>query len=61
MHEMIPNLVTGSAGFITFHLSAGLIVSVYNIRGPGYVDSYYDEALNEALSKNLIKIDRIGI
>jgi len=47
-------LVTGSAGFIGFHLSARLISLGYKVSGLDSVNNYYDVGLKEARIKNLI-------
>lgn len=48
-------LVTGSAGFIGFHLSARLISLGYRVSGLDSVNSYYDVALKEARIHQLIQ------
>ncbi|HQP78177.1 MAG TPA: NAD-dependent epimerase/dehydratase family protein, partial [Saprospiraceae bacterium] len=47
-------LVTRSAGFIGFHLSARLISLGYKVSGLDSVNNYYDVGLKEARIKNLI-------
>src|SRR5437879_3263810 len=46
-------LVTGSAGFIGFHLSRKLSESGYNVVGFDNVNSYYDPQLKESRLKIL--------
>ncbi len=46
-------LVTGSAGFIGFHLSARLISLGYKVSGLDSVNNYYDVFLKEARINNL--------
>lgn len=46
-------LVTGSAGFIGFHLSARLISLGYKVSGLDSVNNYYDVSLKEARITNL--------
>lgn len=46
-------LITGSAGFIGYHLSARLISLGYKVSGLDSVNNYYDVGLKEARVKNL--------
>jgi UDP-glucuronate 4-epimerase len=46
-------LVTGSAGFIGFHLSARLISLGYKVSGLDSLNNYYDVAVKEARITNL--------
>ena len=48
-------LVTGSAGFIGYHLSARLISLGYKVTGLDSVNNYYDVALKEARINNLFQ------
>ncbi|MBP1665675.1 MAG: capsular biosynthesis protein CpsI, partial [Bacteroidetes bacterium] len=48
-------LVTGSAGFIGYHLSAKLISLGYQVSGLDSVNNYYDVALKEARINNLLQ------
>ena len=48
-------LVTGSAGFIGYHLSSRLISLGYKVSGLDSVNDYYDTGLKEARIKSLIQ------
>ena len=47
-------LVTGSAGFIGYHLSARLISLGYKVSGIDSLNDYYDQGLKEARTRNLL-------
>ena len=49
-------LVTGSAGFIGFHLSKELLKKGINVIGYDNLNDYYDKGLKEARHQELIKI-----
>lgn len=51
-------LVTGSAGFIGFHLSARLLDEGYTVVGIDSLNNYYDVSLKE--SRNNLLLDRDG-
>lgn len=55
-HEKMPLktvLVTGSAGFIGFHLSKKLLTQGYRVIGLDNINDYYDVSLKEARTKIL--------
>jgi len=54
-------LVTGSAGFIGFHLSARLISLGYKVSGLDSVNNYYDVALKEARIHQLIQKSQTAV
>ncbi len=54
-------LVTGSAGFIGFHLSARLISLGYNVSGLDSMNNYYDVALKEARIHQLIQKSQTAV
>ena len=50
-------LITGSAGFIGYHLSKRLINEQYKIIGVDNLNNYYDVGLKKARLNNLLKYD----
>ena len=50
-------LITGSAGFIGYHLSKRLIKEQYKIIGVDNLNNYYDVGLKKARLNNLLKYD----
>jgi UDP-glucuronate 4-epimerase len=54
-------LVTGSAGFIGFHLSARLISLGYKVSGLDSLNNYYDVALKEDRITNLKQKAKISV
>ena len=46
-------LVTGSDGFIGYHLTKSLLYDVYEVLGIENINKYYDPALKDARISNL--------
>ncbi|HCK03305.1 MAG TPA: hypothetical protein DHV86_00870, partial [Methylophilaceae bacterium] len=50
-------LVTGSAGFIGFHLSKSLLEKGFKVAGIDNFNDYYDVSLKESRNEILLKFD----